>query len=307
MAASCAWKVVPLVILALTHDQCDAVLLQPANCAMNASGTKRKAGFFARQRETSNWAMRAKAMSMMQDQPLQTIDDLRAAYSSIFAPSDNRNAASHLWAQYILSRQEKLTHDQIVNLFAGFCPVSGSPLGEPSANNRYRSTLDMASGDGTVTGFTYHCCWPCICDTVDQLKVDTHNVTDSSGTTQQYNFVVIGNPCGASDELPQGNPSVCSRPAEAMEEHCIPGEAPAVVCDGTSLRNAVLSDSEHIIIGMFFPESSAQEGQYVDYETQADEAGNTLKDACEQREQSGFNSGMGAIFQMVARINPIDV
>merc|ERR1719277_682833 len=70
----------------------------------------------------------------------QTVQDLADKYGEIFAPSNNRNAASHLWAQYILSRSDQLTHKQIVHMFSGFCPVSGSPLREPRKESRYKST-----------------------------------------------------------------------------------------------------------------------------------------------------------------------
>lgn len=267
----------------------DATLMKPDQCFMRAHSVS-----------SSPSGKISSLMSMktgVSEAPLQTVDDLIKQYDAIFSPSGNRNAASHLWAQYVLSRSQELSHQQIQEMFSGFCPVSGSPLGPPSAHSRFRSTLGTASG-GYTTGFTYHCCWPCICDTTDLLKVDTLSVLDKAGTSQIYNFTVMGNPC-------KEKPPRCEEASEKMEKGCIPREAPAVVCEDDQLQKAVLSDNGHVIMGMYFPESSAASGEFVDYETEKDQQGNTLKGQCEERQKSGFQSGMGAIFQMVARLNEI--
>ena len=41
-------------------------------------------------------------------------------------------------------------------------------------------TLDTVSG-GRETGFTYYCCWPCVCDTEDFIKVNQHCCIASKG------------------------------------------------------------------------------------------------------------------------------
>ena len=91
-----------------------------------------------------------------------TIRDMRANYSSIFK-TGNRNAASHLWASWILDKAADLQPSKIEELFGGFCPISGSPV-VPSESNRWEYSLPTLSGD-RVTGVTYHCCSPCVCDT----------------------------------------------------------------------------------------------------------------------------------------------
>lgn len=221
--------------------------------------------------------------------------DLEAKYDEIFAPSGNRNAASHLWAHYILSRAKSLKHEDIDKLFSWFCPVSGSPLEAPSPQSTYRTRLARIGG-GTVTGFTHHCCWPCSCDMKDLIKVDVKTITDATGATRSYNFTVIGDPCVAS-------PARCSKPGE---QGCLPFEAPAVVCSGDKLEKAVRSDAGHIIVGIL--QSSGpqlHQGDYIDFETEKDAHGNSLKESCQSRKKAGFNSGMGAIFQQVARLNPL--
>jgi len=126
-----------------------------------------------------------------------------------------------------------------------------------------------------MTGFTYFCCWPCVCDTQDLIRVDTRNVTTQEGEKKMH-FLVIGNPCEA-------------------DQSKIPWEAPEVVCNGQELERAILSDHGYIIISMFFPYedsiSSQDEGTYAEH--------------CEHRKQMGYNSGMGEIFRKVASITPL--
>lgn len=222
-------------------------------------------------------------------------EDLSSKYDEIFAPSNNRNAASHLWAHYILSRANSLKHEDIEKLFSWFCPVSGSPLDVPSPQSTFRTSLARIGG-GTVTGFTHHCCWPCSCDMKDLIKVDVKMITDATGATRSYNFTVIGDPCVASPE----------RCTKAGQTGCLPFEAPAVVCSGNKLQKAIRSDGGHIIIGVL--QSSGQglhQGDYIDFETERDAQGTSLKESCQRRKEAGFDSGMGAIFQQVARLNPI--
>lgn len=233
-------------------------------------------------------------------QHAELIKGMQQQYNAIFAPSLNRNAASHLWAEYILSRRQELSHEEMVEMFTGFCPVSGSTLPVAGATP-FRSKLPLATDSSShATGFTYHCCWPCICDTTDLLKVDYKTFADKTGTNKTHAFVVIGNPCAS-------NPPTCMTTSSASLEECMPEEAPAVVCNKEGeLTKAMKSDGGHIIIGMYFVEGSQiTPVNYVDYETQAMQDGKTIKAACEKRREAGYNSGMGAIFQQVARINPI--
>ena len=104
----------------------------------------------------------------------------------------NRNAASHLWSTFILERSRQLSHKTFTKLFGGFCAVSGSPV-QPTDYNKYRLNLAQLGG-GRRTGFMHYCCWPCVCDTQDFIKVDTLSVKTKDGV-RQYHFAVIGNPC----------------------------------------------------------------------------------------------------------------
>lgn len=57
----------------------------------------------------------------------------------------------------------------------------------------YKMNLTSVAG-GSVAGFTYFCCWPCVCDTQDFIRVDTKTIVTAAGP-RQYHFLVIGNPC----------------------------------------------------------------------------------------------------------------
>mmetsp|Transcript_121207 Transcript_121207/g.220445 ORF Transcript_121207/g.220445 Transcript_121207/m.220445 type:complete len:295 (-) Transcript_121207:225-1109(-) len=221
-------------------------------------------------------------------------EDLHAKYSEIFK-TGNRNAASHLWAAYVLKHAAKLSHDQIKMLLSSFCAISGSPV-KPMASSRYKTQLSSVKG-GIVAGYTYHCCWPCICDATDLVKVDSKSVSDISGVNKTYQWLVIGNPC-------KNSPPLCK---EEGASGCLPYEAPELSCEGTVLQGAPLSDNGHIIIGSYEDVSSTFKANddYIDYETTASEDGTTLKSMCAEREEMGFQSGMGQIFRQVAELNPI--
>lgn len=73
-----------------------------------------------------------------------SIDDMVHDYANIFQ-SGNRNAASHRWASWILSRANTLTAEELQTLFTGFCPVSGSPV-RPNAYNTYLYSLPNIAG-----------------------------------------------------------------------------------------------------------------------------------------------------------------
>jgi hypothetical protein len=222
-----------------------------------------------------------------------TVDQLAKSYDIVF-PHGNRNAASHRWAHFVLDCAKSLKHDTIVELFKGFCPVSGSPV-DPSSEFAYPKSgkwgaLTALGSTGAVQGSLIHCCAPCICDAVEFLAVDTKTITDSSGEAKQHKFVVIGNPCDGS--------SVKTTPAGQLDiaagDSTLAAEAPDVVCKGTKLEKAVLSDHGGVIIGMLH--ATSPKAQDI---TQA-------QHMCSDRAKEGFQSGMGQIFRAVAALNPVE-
>lgn len=261
--------------------------------------------------------------------PATSIDpaasDLHKEYNNIFKYG-NRNAASHLWATFLLQRSSQMTVNRLKLFFQGFCSVSGSPV-RPSDYTRYRVTLPRVDTWRNLTGFMYYCCWPCICDTQDFIRVDTLTVKYKDGVSTKQNFAVIGNPCDDPTKLQE--PFV--QPFYGGRTTTLAETAQEVRCgkDG-ALEGATMSDNGYVIIGMFFDaididkKSEDNDGRQ-EYEqriaanptpgriSNAIVFGNSVQfhdetewhESCSDRARDGYNSGMGEIFRKVSAISPI--
>jgi hypothetical protein len=273
-----------------------------------------------------------------------TVEDLRNEYGNIFRHG-NRNAASHRWATFLLDRAPQMPMERLVHLFSGFCAVSGSPV-RPTDYSRYKLTLkSVVAGQPQQSGFMYYCCWPCVCDTQDWIKVDTRTVATADGP-RKLRFAVIGNPCDHAESLRETFVQPFGFRSTTLER-----EAPEVRCnDDGSLEGATLSDHGFIIISLFFDEvltleeqqhaigagsttpaladsitsttsdavATAVEGTALAPPTKPPQPGrmSNIRDLlfqdeyefggmCEDRKNAGYNSGMGEIFRRVASISPI--
>jgi hypothetical protein len=238
----------------------------------------------------------------------KTCSDLHYEYENIFA-TYNRNAASHLWSWFLLERSEQMTDEKFVEMFTCFCAVSGSPT-RPSEFNRYKLILPKADGSGAMPGFMHYCCWPCVCDTQDFMKVDTKTIKTKDGERSYY-FTVLGNPCQRPEELTKKfeDPFSGSDVSLAME-------APELKCDADgALHKAPLSDNGYVIIGMVF---DYPEGEDPEWDFEKPEPGRVIQkggvkyqdegeysEMCHERAERGYDSGMGEIFRKVAAISPI--
>jgi len=201
-----------------------------------------------------------------------TPDEMHEHYNEIF-PHHNRNAASHRWATYVLERSTEFTETEIKTLFTGFCPVSGSPLGEARVDGSRWKLILPDLGGNEMEGFVHFCCWPCVCDAHDWLKVDPTVIETKEGR-KEFNFLVLGDPC--------------------KDPSNIPLEAPDVTCKDGKLEKATLSVSGFPIVGML--------QDYVASKTFQEESA-VLGSACVDRESDGYHSGMGTIFRDVAKID----
>lgn len=243
--------------------------------------------------------------------------DLHREYGNIFKHG-NRNAASHLWSSFLLDRSYQMDAAKLESMFTAFCAVSGSPV-RPSDYNRYRLTLDMVSGGAKRSGYMHYCCWPCVCDTQDFIKVDTKTVLTRDGP-QEFHFAVLGNPCLHREQLeapfvqPFGRRKT-TLALEAREVRCGPDD---------ELIGATMSDNGYAIISMFFDSeevprvsplalTSTADGVPTPGRMSQDVMGRGFQDEfewgpkCEDRAAHGYNSGMGEIFRKVAAISPIQV
>jgi len=217
------------------------------------------------------------------------VQDLHREYYNIFKHG-NRNAASHLWSKFLLDRSHFMTPEKLTYMFSGFCAVSGSPVG-PQDRTRYRLNLDLVGG-GKRRGYMYYCCWPCVCDTQDFIKIDTKNITMKDGEVRQFHFAVLGNPCDHPEELARP----FTQPFYGCGETNLLTEAAEVRCDENGkLAGAHLSDHGYVIISMFFDEDPSLRSM--------DES--VFEGHCRQRAEAGYNSGMGEIFRKVAAITPV--
>lgn len=224
---------------------------------------------------------------------LKTPDDLHQQYYTIF-PSGNRNAASHRWATYVLERSEEMTQETFVNLFASFCAVSGSPV-YPSPAKRWKMTLPQVAGGQNKTGMMYFCCYPCVCDSYDFIKVDTKTITTLDGP-KQYRFVVIGNPCLHSEALTEQWQDPFRGQMTSLQQ-----SAPDVKCDGSYLEKATLSDNGHVILSLFFEDGTPGHATAdVGFQDSSQ-----LTGYCQKRAEEGYASGMGQIFRKVAVVTPV--
>jgi len=257
-----------------------------------------------------------------------TVQDLHREYNNIFLHG-NRNAASHRWATFLLDRSHQMSEATITMFFTAFCAVSGSPV-RPSDYNRYRLTLPNLGG-GFSIGYMHYCCWPCVCDTQDFIRIDTKTITLATGKQHTFHFAVIGNPCDDPEQLqiPFMQPfdrRQTSIADSAREIRCVE--------DGT-LEGATLSDHGYVIINMFFDSQEFDADQTVvdggamddDFDhtytptpgRMSSVADNVDKSGrrefqdereyilqCQDRAKNGYNSGMGEIFRKVCAVSPIN-
>jgi len=240
---------------------------------------------------------------------LDTVDDLSKQYYNIFK-TGNRNAASHLWTQFILERATGMSAAKLETIFHGFCAISGSPLPDVP-RTIYKATLPKVQG-GHMTGTTRHCCWPCVCDVTELVWVDTKTVVTADGP-KKFNFLVIGDPCLHPEHL-----QVSYADPFTGTESSLARDAPEVKCQNGRLVNAVYSDHGHPIIGMFFDSQPGQSSNnpmldHIPPEARVQSDG-ASKDPtfgfgkmCEERRHHGYDSGMGKIFHLVAKIPPIGI
>lgn len=286
-----------------------------AAMASSPGGTTAAAGGTAAAGSTSTGVASPAAPWPPATSPDATVQDLHREYWNIFKYG-NRNAASHRWSTFLLDRAAQMTQERLELMFSGFCAVSGSPI-RPHDYSRYRLTLPTLSG-GWSTGYMHYCCWPCVCDTQDFIRVDTRNVTTSEGT-RQVQFVVIGNPCDHPEQLTTPFKDTFGR-----GETSIAASAQEVRCAGGVLEGATMSDHGYVIINMFFDavDAVAEDSGIVPGAQDAISdptpgrvtkggGGALFQDErefaplCAQRAAAGFNSGMGEIFRRVCSVSPI--
>merc|ERR1719230_875821 len=173
----------------------------------------------------------------------------------------------------------------------------------------------------------YYCCWPCVCDTKDFMRVDskTLRIKDGSGgiVDKKFWFSVIANPCDEEEKLSEMFYQPFGRGKTSIIE-----SAPEVRCEINSekikgdknLANATLSDGGYPILAMFFDSievTNENEEKFRCNKENSNVPGRMTEDwrndgtfqseceyydMCKDRALGGYNSGMGEIFRKVAQI-----
>lgn len=219
-----------------------------------------------------------------------TVQDLWNEYYNIF-PTHNRNAAAYKWSTFIFERSWQMDASTFEHLASGYCAVAASIV-NPQKRTRYRLELGKIGG-GVQSGLMYYCCWPCICDTLDFLRVDTKTI-QLKGEKRKYHFAVMGDPCKNPIALTTPYTDPFSGQPSTLQQ-----DAPEVECsvDG-KLKGATRSDNGYIIMSMFFNDQGHPSNEQS-YFTGFDGS------PCEKRAAGGYQSGMGLIFRKVAGASPI--
>ena len=120
-------------------------------------------------------------------------EELRADWGKIF-PNKNRNAGGALFFKYILdnsnSREEFFEKNKM------YCSVSGS-LVRPGSEPEFVSVKGQ-DGNELICGSLYRCCWPCSCDVMKFVQVQTLEKKFNK-KIDLINVLTIKNPCEKQD------------------------------------------------------------------------------------------------------------
>jgi hypothetical protein len=209
---------------------------------------------------------------------------LHNEYGRIFQHG-NRNAASHLWSTFLIERARFMPKKRFLTLAGSYCAVSGSPV-DPGDHTRHRMRLPHVDGSGKVTGFMYYCCWPCVCDTQDFIRVDTKTIRTAEGP-QKMRVAVIGNPCDDPDQLTKPWTDPFSKRTTTLH-----ASAEEVRCrKNGKLTGATLSDHGYPIISLFFSAPSSFEETQTYKRSHSFEDEREFASMCEDRKDQGYNSG----------------
>ena len=154
-------------------------------------------------------------------------EELRADWGKIF-PNKNRNAGGALFFKYILdnsnSREEFFEKNKM------YCSVSGS-LVRPGSEPDFVSVKSQ-DGNELICGSLYRCCWPCSCDVMKFVQVQTLEKKFNE-KIDLINVLTIKNPCEK-----QNFPEEVDRDS---------------LCIGTSLnKKRVTEINGRLVVGMLF-------------------------------------------------------
>lgn len=202
----------------------------------------------------------------------RSAEELHSEYSCIFE-NGNRNAASHKWANHVLSHSKELSLEEVVSQLSSFCPVSGSPV----SGARRGWEESFSEGDEV-----HYCCWPCSCDLRDAIREERAKVEDVMVETKEgktsLKLILLKD--------------VCKERELSNEETTPVSSAPDVVCKDGKMTGATHVGDDFFVIGMASESSSSRSNRVSDF-------------TCERRAEKGYKNGMGDIFRRVASLDSL--
>jgi len=234
---------------------------------------------------------------------LDTVGDLALQYSNIFK-TGNGNAASYLWAKFILDRADTMSPATVKTLFHGFCPISASPIPDDKSDEEYKVTLPRVGG-GSATGIVA-LEWGGICDLAEHVRVDTKEIATALAS-KKFNFLVIGDPCLHEEQLQTRYTDASSGGLRSVAQ-----DAPELACLNGRLSNAIFSDHGHPIIGMLFDDQDGAWPQKamvgflpLQYQEQTDMLSQDATWGFGKFCKENVDSRVGVLFTTVAKFSPI--
>ena len=193
-------------------------------------------------------------------------DKLMKDFDVIF-PDRNRNSGGGQFYDHIVNEIQP-NYREFLEYNKMYCAVSGSPI-DPGRQDPFRNIVIESVDGSKYYGKQYICCWPCVCDIVKYVKVETHEYRGN-----RIVVFVIDDPCS--------------------NESDIPNEVSAFKCKNGKTTNGVHTESGRLIVGLLHePETyDVSNSQHTDAEKDVDKL-------CESRnsmEPDELQGGMGDIF-----------
>ena len=193
-------------------------------------------------------------------------------YKDIF-PYGNRNAGGPMFYKKIFELCDTMTQDEFHLHHSFYCGVSGSIIQSPEQYDY----IKVKGIDGNeYYGKYYRCCWPCLCDIMKYVYLDTH-VAKLKDKNYEHYVLVIGDPC--NKELPK--------------------EVSGYNCVNNITENGIRTNNGHLIIGVLHDVEIYDESRH-----NIEDVMNQCKERMDTNPED-LKGGMGDIFVKLSLNNVI--
>tara|TARA_B100001094_G_C18178060_1_gene799130 strand:- start:501 stop:1136 length:636 start_codon:yes stop_codon:yes gene_type:complete len=202
----------------------------------------------------------------------QLFDKLMNDFMVIF-PDSNRNGGGVQFYHHIVTNI-KPTKKEFLEYNKFYCGVSGSPI-DPGRTDAFDYIVVKDLQGKEIYGQYWRCCWPCICDVMKYVRVETHIVQLKDGP-YKHHVLTIGDPCKYKDKIP----------ASVTSFKCKQGKS----------LNGIRTKSGRLIIGVLYNAKPYSNQNITNVLKQCKERNSTPPDKLQW--------GMGDIFVKLSLINP---